>query len=244
MATLTAVLVQEPARPRTLNATIPPGLEVVVQRAMAKEPSERYQTMLEFEQDLAAFDDHSHERGAQLAPTEGDAERMSWLAGVVRFAQTAGLAKGARFARPMIILLSVLAALWVFAGLCDVAQSAILLAGEGDQLSGVETWATLIGAMGVLVTPLVLWYRYVAQKVWRSTPRAMDLAERLSGSVLSSAAVYGMGTVFVHLYEGLYLGQPDGSAWAGYAIVLFIVAALVGLLTWFGARMKGAVFKG
>jgi serine/threonine-protein kinase len=245
MATLTAVLVQEPKRPRTLNAAIPPGLEVVVQRAMAKEPSERYQTMLELEQDLGAFDDGSLERHP-LALASGlgpEAERVSWIAGVVRFAQSAGIAKGAKFSRPMIVGLSVAATLWVFAGLSDIAQSTILLLGSEPKLTKVETWAILVGVAGVLITPLVLWYRYVAFKVWASTPRAMDLAERLWVAVTSSAAVYGALAIGVRLYHGLYLGQPEGAAWAGYAIVLFLAAALVGAVTWFGARIKGAFFK-
>ncbi len=245
MATLTAVLVQEPKRPRTLNAAIPAGLEVVVQRAMAKEPRERYQTMLEFEQDLAAFDDGSLEhKGAALAQGGlGDAERVSWIAGVVRLAQSAGVAQGAKFSRPMIVTMSVAATLWVFAGLCDMAQATILLLGDGQTLTKVETWAILIGVAGVLITPLVLWYRHVALKVWASTPRSMDLAERLWGAVTSSAAVYGVGTIAVRLYHGLYAGDPEGTAWAGYAIILYLAAAVIGASTWFGARMKGALFK-
>lgn len=245
MATLTAVLVQEPTRPRTLNAAIPPGLEVVVQRAMAKDPRERYQTMLELDQDLGAFDDGSLERNATALAhgAPGDAERVSWIAGVVRLAQSAGVAQGAKFSRPMIVVLSVTATLWVFAGLCDMAQATILLAGSGQQLTKVETWAILVGVAGVLITPLVLWYRHVAFKVWGSTPRSMDLAERLWGAVTSSAAVYGMGAIGVRLYHGLYVGDPAGTAWAGYAIVLYLAAALIGASTWFGARMKGALFK-
>ncbi len=245
MATLTAVLVQEPPRPRSLNPEIPEGLEVIVQRAMAKEPEERYQTMAEFEQDLASFDEESAERGAgKLALTEHpETERMSWLAGVVRLAQTTGLAKGAKFSRPMIVVLSAVAALWLFAGLCDIAQSTIVLSSNAHTLSKVETWAILVGAAGILITPLVLWYRYVASKVWRSTPRSMDLAERLWGAVTSSAAVYGLGMLCVHLYEGLYRGEPEASGWAGYSIMLFVAAALVGLATWFGARLRGRLSR-
>ncbi|HEU5072766.1 MAG TPA: serine/threonine-protein kinase [Polyangiaceae bacterium] len=245
MATLTAVLVQEPTRPRTLNAAIPPGLEVVVQRAMAKEPGERYQTMLELDQDLAAFDDGSLERNVTALGhgSASDGERVSWIAGVVRLAQSAGVAQGAKFSRPMVVVLSVTATLWVFAGLCDMAQATILLLGSEPKLTTVETWAILIGVAGVLITPLVLWYRHIAFKVWASTPRSMDLAERLWGAVTLSAAVYGFGAIGVRLYHGVYLREPEGTAWAGYAIVLYLVAALVGLSTWFGARMKGALFK-
>src|SRR5690606_22029242 len=113
----------------------------------------------------------------------------------------------------------------------------------GQRLTKVETWAILIGVAGVLITPLVLWYRHVAHKVWASTPRSMDLAERLWGAVISSAAVYGVGTIAVRLYHGLYRGEPEGTTWAGYAIVLYLVAALIGASTWFGPRMKGALFK-
>src|SRR5262245_63819311 len=56
MATLTAVLTTEPERPSAIDPSIPLALELVVQRAMAKAPKDRYQTMDELEQDLAAFD--------------------------------------------------------------------------------------------------------------------------------------------------------------------------------------------
>ncbi|HHH29621.1 MAG TPA: hypothetical protein ENK57_14920, partial [Polyangiaceae bacterium] len=45
MATVAAVLTEEPVRPRTLSAEIPEGLEIVIQRAMAKDQDERYPTM-------------------------------------------------------------------------------------------------------------------------------------------------------------------------------------------------------
>src|SRR5450432_3921210 len=56
MAILTAVLTQEPKRPSTLEQSIPLALELVVQRTMAKTPSERFPTMLALEQALAPFD--------------------------------------------------------------------------------------------------------------------------------------------------------------------------------------------
>jgi serine/threonine-protein kinase len=49
MATLTAVLTQEPPRPSEVNPQVPLPLELVIQRAMAKNPGERFQTMLELD---------------------------------------------------------------------------------------------------------------------------------------------------------------------------------------------------
>jgi len=55
-ATLSQVLTEEPIRPRHIEPSIPPALELVVQRAMQKDPRERYQTMVEFDAALAPFD--------------------------------------------------------------------------------------------------------------------------------------------------------------------------------------------
>ncbi|WP_394826730.1 serine/threonine-protein kinase [Pendulispora albinea] len=55
-ATLSQVLTEEPIRPRQIEPSIPPALELVVQRAMQKDPRERYQTMIELDVALAPFD--------------------------------------------------------------------------------------------------------------------------------------------------------------------------------------------
>ncbi len=55
-ATLTAVLTQDPPRPRSIEASIPDSLEMVIQRAMAKRPQDRYASMAELEAELAPWD--------------------------------------------------------------------------------------------------------------------------------------------------------------------------------------------
>jgi serine/threonine-protein kinase len=52
---LSAVLTSEPQRPMSLEPTISEGLELVIQRAMAKSAAERYQTMEELDRALSAF---------------------------------------------------------------------------------------------------------------------------------------------------------------------------------------------
>ena len=55
-STLSLVLTEEPERPRKLNPEIPESLELVIQKAMAKDASDRYQTMEELDQALQPFD--------------------------------------------------------------------------------------------------------------------------------------------------------------------------------------------
>src|SRR4051812_677295 len=55
-ATLTAVLIEDPPRPRSIEASIPDSLEMVIQRAMAKRPQDRYANMAELEAELAPWD--------------------------------------------------------------------------------------------------------------------------------------------------------------------------------------------
>jgi serine/threonine protein kinase len=53
--TILALLNSEPPRPRTVLSSIPPHLELVIERAMAKNPDDRYPDMLAFEQALDAL---------------------------------------------------------------------------------------------------------------------------------------------------------------------------------------------
>ena len=54
--TLTSVIWDEPARPKTLRRDLPDALELVIQRAMAKDPDKRFASMAELDAALAPFD--------------------------------------------------------------------------------------------------------------------------------------------------------------------------------------------
>jgi hypothetical protein len=203
---------------------------------MAKEPEERYQTMREFDEALEAFDASAGSAGAGQAlalPGGSDpSERMSWLAGVVRMAQTTTLARGARFARPMIVVASAMGTLWILGGVVAIAQSGIVWAGGGQVLSRIEVWTTVLGAVGALLTPAVLYVRYINKRVWASTPRAMAFASRVWQTVVASTASFGLAVLGIQLYEGVVSRRPDGVSWPGYAIFSFLFALLVGALVW------------
>src|SRR6185436_17175969 len=67
-ATLTAVLTQDPPRPRSIEPSIPEPLEMVIQRAMAKMPQDRYQTMAELDDELASYDPGDAQRSFGSLP--------------------------------------------------------------------------------------------------------------------------------------------------------------------------------
>src|SRR5690606_6921779 len=103
-ATLTAVLTEDPPRPRSIEATIPEALELIIRRAMAKIPSARYQSMADLDHDLEPFD---MEGAAPILqrPTSG-ATLASNAVGTQRIATTAGhkQAREVAMVRPMILL--------------------------------------------------------------------------------------------------------------------------------------------
>jgi serine/threonine protein kinase len=236
MATLTAVLVQEPGRPTTLNPGVPLALELVVQRAMAKNPADRYQTMVELDRELAAFDPDALHRPS-LAPTvpppapgpDGAVKTVvRKLAPKALHAALERTQESVRVARPGLLLFTSLGFLWILASLAVAVGSTIRAARpEGADLSQVEAALCLVGVAAALVTPLVLWLRYLLRVVWPSTPRSLETMARLRATVLYGAAAYGIAALFVQVL--LVLLQRHGSFVARPIWTLFAVG--VGLAT-------------
>ena len=77
IATLASVLTREPAPPRSLNEAIPPELELVILKAMAKLPSQRYRTMRELDMALESFDVRSVSSSLSDAAVSSDAFETS-----------------------------------------------------------------------------------------------------------------------------------------------------------------------
>jgi len=243
MATLTAVLVQEPGRPTTLNPTLPLALELVVQRAMAKNPADRYQTMAELDHELAAFDPELAHRPS-LAPTvppPPDEGPTSKSATVVRrlspkaiHAALARTQQSVQVARPGLLLFTSLGFLWLLASLAVMIGSIIRYAREdtGD-LSQVEAVLSIVGVAAALVTPLVLWLRYLFRAVWPSTPKSLETMARLRATVLYGAAAYGIAALFVQLF--LVIVQRHASLasrpiWSLFALVIGFATSVI---SWF-----------
>jgi hypothetical protein len=56
---------------------------------------------------------------------------------------------------------------------------------------------------------------------------------------LYSAAAYGLGAVLVQLFEGVVGRNGLGVARPGWSLFVFLIALVVGVLTWLGSGAFG-----
>ena len=257
MAILTAVLTQEPERPSTLEPSIPLSLELVVQRTMAKMPSERFQTMEALEQALEPFDAPdahlpasslnaaaSASAGSGAAPsTLLEAAARTLLAGSgtpgggSRHDALEETARSVRLARPGLVFFTGLGLFWGFVNVVVVAAALVRLI-RGTDLSTAEVTLSIVGVLATLSSPALIWIRHVRRDVWPSTPRSVEMVTRLRRAVLYSAAAYGLGAVLVQLFEGVVGRNGLGVARPGWSLFVFVIAVVVGALTWVGSGQR------
>ncbi len=125
--TLIRLMQEAPPRPSLLERSISPGLEAVIEKAMARNPDLRFQTAQEFEHALAPFDT----RGGSTTSAGAD---------------TKALNQKARLARPLAVIsgmtLSLLSALSVAAMLSLMVQGL----SPNKQLGTTEFALVILGA--------------------------------------------------------------------------------------------------
>jgi serine/threonine-protein kinase len=240
-ATLTLVITEEPARPRSIKLTIPEGLELVIQRAMAKDPRERFQTMEELDRAIAPWDTGVPstqllviERTAKStmirasAPSyDGSARTM--VAGVGGGAPTGSVPGSgdseAKFARPVIVFATM--ALFVGFIVCLVSGlgGAVRMVRAGD-LTPVETLLLILGTGAAASTPLVLFLLRLRKNIWQNSMRAVEVAHDLRRTVVVAFTVLGMGSVGTRFAEAIVL-RTSSELSKGVWDVTVVSAALV-----------------
>jgi serine/threonine-protein kinase len=248
VATLTAVVADEPRRPSTLERTIAPGLELVIQKAMAKDPADRYGSLVELDAALAEYDP----RGAQPV-LQSDRNGGSAGTEAVATAQTmfddgsqrssSSASSGTRLAvnaRSRLVLLSIGAGLWLLAGLFDAFTSAVRVLGGASELTRSELTLSTAGALALLMTPGAYWTRHLTRRVWPVTPKVVDTAARLQRALLASLIAYAVvalgGRVLGTIGDA---GQPVETS-PGGSLGAFVVAMLAAGLAWLlAARRRG-----
>jgi serine/threonine protein kinase len=239
MATLTAVLVQEPGRPTVVNPEVPLALELVIQRAMAKNAKDRYQSMAELERELAAFDPELLSRPSALPPPTSSppdpnaqtvVKRLSPRQARAHLEQTQ---QSVRVARPGLLLFSGLGFAWLVANIAVAVGGVIRMSrGDSSDLSQVEAVLSIVGVTAALVTPLVLWVRHLARDVWPSTPRSLELMARLRGTVLYSAAAYGIAALAVELGFAIIERRSALISRSVWALFMFVIALGTAVASW------------
>ncbi len=231
-ATLTAVLTEDPPRPRSLEPSIPEPLEMIIQRAMAKEPVHRYQTMEELDAELALYDSTEAEPKEMSSPGVQSGPRNS-LPSAPRAAPTMTMqlrqAQQVSMARPLILLLSVLGIFWVAGGLITLVTAIIRLSRGGtvtDNLTGLEAVLLASGIGFALITPALIGARHVRRSVWNNSMKAVDLADNLRRPIVVGLCAYGFASLLVRVVEAVVLRRAAGVAWPMWDVVLFAIGGV------------------
>ncbi len=222
-ALVLAVINQEPARPRSINPEIPENLELIVQRAMARVPDERYQTMAELRFALEAY----YER--LMADSNSTAAPPRPMAPSI---VQEPCAENVATARPRLLgygaILTLLAAIGLFTSL-----SSIELVTGRLRFSKLEAVLLLFGVIGTLATPALLLLRRVRKSIWSNHSKVLALLANVRAAVFWGIFAYGSAALLLHVLDDVIgrfapnplLGLANGTGFRGFNLVLFLVGA-------------------
>jgi serine/threonine-protein kinase len=192
--TLSALLTEEPLRPRELAPHISGAFELVIQRAMSRDVQTRYQSMRELELELAAFTGQDPSASASL-PAEASGHTGVVLdTGVPLRGLIASASRQSRGARPWIVLSMLFIVLWAYGALVDTLGHVIAIL-TGEPLAASELMLVTLGTAVAMLTPVVLWIRLLGRTVWRNSVAALATARRLRAFAVASLATLGFGNL-------------------------------------------------
>jgi predicted Ser/Thr protein kinase len=223
MVTVTAVLTRDPAPPRSIEPTIPEALELAIQRAMAKEPAQRYQTMADLDAELAPWD--PDELGRSEARQTATPARTMLSASMEQKAQAV------RMAWPLVVMFTIVGAVWVLGSIVTTLGALIRVfrGGTAENLSGTEAVLLLFGAFFVLLTPGVLLGRHLYKNVRHNRVREVELADRMRTPFVVALCGYGFATLLVRSLEVVVIRSAESWGWPAWDLLLFGIAAAGGL---------------
>ncbi|WP_437581127.1 serine/threonine-protein kinase [Sorangium sp. So ce887] len=236
-AMLLAVMTEEPPGLRTLNPEIPPALELVVQRAMAKEKEARHASMSELAGALAPFEEAT---GGPSSARASLARSSVVLGKPYTLSHTFGLpgsaASEAYLTRQMVFLSASLGLGWLGAGLVScLAGLARAARSDTAALSGQGATLLTLGILCALFGVGLLGGFYVFRHVWRDDTRLSTLAPRLTTPVVLALVAYGVASLLVRLLEAVFLQRAIGIAWPVWDALLFLISV--------GAALAAALFQ-
>jgi serine/threonine-protein kinase len=226
-AILTMVLTEDPPRPRSIDARVPESLELVIQRAMAKDPRERYQSMSDLDTALVPFDEDKPQSLPKIrlpsVPESGpETTARTMFAGS---SKTLSSEPSRKMSRPAIVMLSVVAFVWFVCGFVD-GLAGIVRHFHAGELTATESLLLVLGSVLAATTPAVLFTLYVKKSVWPNSVKAMELASDLKRTVIAALLGYGLAafatrvvyTVFLRDSRELDAGVWDAAFFAASAL--------------------------
>ncbi len=259
-ATLTLVITEDPERPRKINPTIPEALELVVQKAMAKNPADRFQTMIELDAALDPFDAGTLAASAPLqallkksdgativkaAQINADPTARTMMARDGQSGATVISSSGeARMARPTIVGTSFALFLWLVGGFVDGLGGILRYLHQGD-LTLTESVLIIAGCLLAAASPVVFFVLHVKRIVWKNSVKSVELSGDLKRTFVVAFATYGFGALAQRFVMTVILrqtGAVSSGLWDaiffGSSFVMAGIAGGVGPIARFFRRRK------
>lgn len=235
-STISMVLTQDPPRPRSIDPRIPENLELIVQRAMAKEARDRFQTMDELDRALAAFDDAG--TGAAMVPrrkpptdtpmaVDASSAQRAFAVAKRMFAsdtpvpqQSAALA---RAARPTITVTSVVLGSWLVGGTTAALAGLVRVLHDGE-ITLTESVLLVVGCLFAAATPIGLYVLHVKKVIWPNSVRALQLASDLRRTATAALVTYGALSIVARIGSTVLWRGSAGLASGWWDIALFLLS--------------------
>lgn len=223
-ATVLAAMNSEPPRPRSVEPSIPPHLELIIERAMARNPAERYQDMATFEQALTSFESEGLARPVESiappAPTKQDPSVRRTLRETDADVHSA---------RPRLVLFVLAAAVLMISG--AISSIVGIEYATRYRFSRVELELLSLGIVGSSLTPALLWVLHVRRRVWENSSRVLALLGQVRAAVIAGISMYGLGLLALHVVDDFAVRLLGGSGlpamgvtWTGWSLLLPVMA--------------------
>ena len=214
-STLVQLLEEAPQRPSELDRTVPPAIEAVIERAMARDPQERYATVAELDEALAPFDEPERATLTGTIAVQPKGEQVKSAA------KNAALSREARLARPLAALAATLAVLSCALGVG--VTLALMVAGLSDatRLDTPELVLVSLGSIvGGVASGLPAWR--ALSTAWRSIAMVQATASRLWRSLIVGLVALGILELGSSVYAAMHLHQPASNdpLWAAMRVLV------------------------
>jgi serine/threonine protein kinase len=258
-STLTLVITEDPERPRSVNPSIPETLELVIQKAMAKDPADRYQSMMELDAALAPFDEGTLAMSAPLeallkknsgstivkpASTQADPTARTMMAQGTSGATVVSVSGEAKLARPTIVMTTFALIVWLVGGFVDGLGGVVRYLRLGE-LTTTESVLIIVGCLLAAASPTVFFIQRVRKQVWRNSVKSVELAGDLKRTFFVALVTYGLGAL-VHRFATTIVLHQTGIVGSGLwdaiifgaSFVMALIAGGVGPIARFFRRRK------
>ena len=228
---LTALLTHEPEHPRAIAPEIPQSVELVIERAMARDPDDRWASLEDLDEALALL------RGAPLGPAWLD-PHSSEVATAEELAPRT--TRVVHRARPKLLLVTLVGVLVLAGASIDLVVRLLELLWR-IELGRAEAML-VIGATAVgLSTPLWLWLRFLRRRVWRNSTRAIMVADRVANALGAAATAWVLVQLAARVMQ---LATRESSVYFVPSVepwLTFVAAGVAALVAIIGAAIRPRV---